>query len=367
MNYRDFIFQFQRPSLLKVVEKIVAGFMKTETLVLDASFWPRTWLHEEIEKALQGKVSEYPLVLQYLELAEKDDTYVTLNKILVRGTQSDVTNWIINTLNDFNDATIRVNLENKMGLTHSIDDDALRPMVILSYLPQDEVKSVCLRLNIDISGTEESRLLGGLFSNPNAPNWTLINRVASYLETPPEDKPHPKLQSPTDNKSSQPVAPKPANVIQHPTTQRQQANNAADIFHYIGAAILGFFFTGLLAMVFTVEVPGLTGVAGILGAVGAAFLTNMYKNSQHGQSTPTPRIEVPPKVVEPPPPTPIMEPPPSTQTGISANCPKCGDTSPDEATHCISCGNKLPELICPNCQTENISRAKFCMGCGQER
>ena len=37
--------------------------------------------------------------------------------------------------------------------------------------------------------------------------------------------------------------------------------------------------------------------------------------------------------------------PSPTPSGASATCPKCGDTSPDEATHCISCGNQLPELI----------------------
>jgi len=352
MNYRDFISEFEVTSLRGVVEKVAVGFLKMEP------YWYSAWIQEEIEKALQEEVSEYPLVRAYVKLAEKDDTYVTLNKILVRGTQSEVTNWIINSLNDFNDATIRVHLENRMGLTHSINDDALRPMVILSYLPEDEIKSVSLSLNIDISDTKESRFLGGLFYN--GPNWTLINRVASYLETPPEDKPHPKPESPTDSKPSQPVAPKPANVIQPAPTQPQQPNNSADIFHYIGAGVLGFFGPALLVLFIIGPVPGLSGAAGIIGVIGAVVFTKMYKDSQQGQSVPAPRIE-------PPPPTPIMEPPPPTPNATSATCPECGDTSPDEATHCISCGNKLPELICPNCQTENISRAKFCMGCGQER
>ena len=48
-------------------------------------------------------------------------------------------------------------------------------------------------------------------------------------------------------------------------------------------------------------------------------------------------------------------------------CLKCGHDNPVVAKHCISCGEKLPDLICPKCETENIPQAKFCMGCGEER
>ena len=52
---------------------------------------------------------------------------------------------------------------------------------------------------------------------------------------------------------------------------------------------------------------------------------------------------------------------------ISPLCLKCGHKNPVVAQHCISCGEKLPDLICPKCETENIAEAKFCMGCGEER
>ena len=80
MNYRDFISEFEVTSLRGVVGKVAVGFLKMEP------YWYSAWIQEEIEKALQGEVSEYPLVGAYVKLAEKDDTYVTLNEILVRGT-----------------------------------------------------------------------------------------------------------------------------------------------------------------------------------------------------------------------------------------------------------------------------------------
>jgi len=52
-------------------------------------------------------------------------------------------------------------------------------------------------------------------------------------------------------------------------------------------------------------------------------------------------------------------------------CTGCGDTNPTKATHCISCGNKLPSLVCPNCQHGLIldgraginipSNSRFCL------
>jgi len=44
-----------------------------------------------------------------------------------------------------------------------------------------------------------------------------------------------------------------------------------------------------------------------------------------------------------------------------------GTVSADGSTHCISCGEQLPSLVCLNYQAENIPRAKFCADCGQER
>jgi len=57
----------------------------------------------------------------------------------------------------------------------------------------------------------------------------------------------------------------------------------------------------------------------------------------------------------------------SIASEISPLCLKCGHNNPVVAQHCISCGEKLPDLICPKCDTENIAEAKFCMGCGEER
>ncbi|HAT22063.1 MAG TPA: hypothetical protein DCS57_04525 [Dehalococcoidia bacterium] len=203
-----------------------------------------------------------------------------------------------------------------------------------------------------------------------------------------------KLWKKTDITSSQPAAPKPTSPIQPAPTRQQRTPQPYNIQHYIGATIWGFIATGTIAMVLTGGALALSAVAGILGAGGGAFLMNMYKNSsgkslfgegkflfgepyknwdlpkEHRQSAPAPtqrerhrqayeatikeresklaRVETGFLQEE----TQTQEcekcrqtNPSPTPSGASATCPKCGDTSPDEATHCISCGNQLPELI----------------------
>ena len=47
------------------------------------------------------------------------------------------------------------------------------------------------------------------------------------------------------------------------------------------------------------------------------------------------------------------------------NCPACGDTNPDDAVFCGSCGNPLvAEAPCPRCGRTNPRDLKFCRGCG---
>ncbi len=132
----------------------------------------------------------------------------------------------------------------------------------------------------------------------------------------------------------------PSNIITSP------------VLHYIGFGILGYIITGMVMMFLVGSIPGLAGLLAIGGAVAGVLLTRQYKNSQLPQSESY---------------NPVNEETSIPDNNTSPVCTECGDTSPEEATYCISCGNKLPELICPNCQTENISRAKFCMGCGQVR
>jgi len=358
MDYRDFISKFGTTSLKKAVHQVAIDFLLMEP------YWFNDWIQERIKEGYLEGSSEYPLVDRFIKFAEEDRAYFTVHKALT-GSQSDLANWLIDTLNDFNDAIVKAMLVKKTYQLPQFQSmkysDALRPMIILISLPEDEIKTVSLLCNVDITSTTGSGFLGGFFRI--GPDWTLLKKVAEQIEIPPEDRVHPKPISAESNEPSQPVKPNLENVIQVAPVQAGYSNNSADIFHYIGFAVLGFFATGLIAFIFTAGVPGLTGVASILGTVGAVFLTKMYKNSQQGQPAPppvAPIIQPPPQVVTPP------EPPPD-DNGTSAICPECGDTSPEEATHCISCGSKLPEIICPTCQTENISRAKFCMGCGVKR
>ena len=150
--------------------------------------------------------------------------------------------------------------------------------------------------------------------NLELPNGPLLFCPECYTQVPPRPK-----NEMEDNSSSSITAEKP--------------NTSLDTFLYIGVGVAGFLGTGVIFMFVVGAIPGLTGLVSICGGVIAVIFVRRYKQSQR----------------------------------ISLKCQKCGDTSPTNAKHCISCGNTLFPLICPKCQTENVSQAKFCMGCGERR
>ena len=155
-----------------------------------------------------------------------------------------------------------------------------------------------------------------------------------------------------------------------------------DSLHYVGMAVAGFMVGGTIGMLlFGSLVPGASGFLGIAGAVIAVILTKHHKKSKREENSQSstynaqtrPSVQTKPQSQQPVP-RPVNEPSSAkaeSQTTKPAHptstCTECGDTSPDGAIYCISCGNNLFPLICPKCQTENISRAKFCMSCGEER
>ena len=158
-------------------------------------------------------------------------------------------------------------------------------------------------------------------------------------------------------------------------------NNTRDLVLYVGMALIGFFIPGFLAGL-VMGISGIAGIVGIVGAVVAVIFTRKLKNARNKppttpretRSTPVRRTTTTgsspmdigrfaqqrstPKSTREAPSRPIIR--------LTTLCHQCGATSHDGATHCISCGNRLPVPICPKCEAENTAQAKFCMSCGEE-
>ena len=130
---------------------------------------------------------------------------------------------------------------------------------------------------------------------------------------------------------------------------------------YVGVGVAGYFIVGIGLFLFVgSSVPGLVGLSAI---AGAAFFIWIYRNSRkESQPSVKPTPSQPPiqPNIESSEPVPVI-------ASDHMNCLECGAENPPEATYCIECGGKLPNIVCPKCKTENLPEAKFCMSCGEKR
>ena len=179
MKLEDFLLGFQTGSLKEVVRDIATSFLNIDEIAIEK------WAVEEIENYFQTGKTHYPHLKRVGELIKSDKKRLAIHKLLAKGEhmQSEFSDWLLGVLENINNATIRAHLENQSkGRASALNDGSLRPAIILSALPEDEVRIVSLQNNIDITGTEESKFLGGLFSG--GPNWVLVNSVAEQIAGP---------------------------------------------------------------------------------------------------------------------------------------------------------------------------------------
>ena len=100
------------------------------------------------------------------------------------------------------------------------------------------------------------------------------------------------------------------------------------------------------------SVPGLVGLSGFAGAaVGIWLYRERRKESQPSEDATPSQPTIQPNI-ESSEPVPVVD-------SDHMNCLECGAENPPEATYCIECGGKLPNIVCPKCKTENLPEAKF--------
>ena len=190
MELRSFIEGFKEESLKSSVKHVAIHFCDVQSSYVDG-YWM-----EDIEKYLKHLENTdtddkqyFPwYVSEWEQESKENENIVTVHRLLLDGERSDFINWLEATLAGINDATIRALLESYSHETlDSLSSGALRPAVILTAIPEDDIRTVSLANNIDITNTTESKFMGGLFSS--GPNWTLVKTVSEQIAGP--DTPSP--------------------------------------------------------------------------------------------------------------------------------------------------------------------------------
>tara|TARA_B100000686_G_scaffold130319_1_gene137389 strand:+ start:488 stop:1219 length:732 start_codon:yes stop_codon:yes gene_type:complete len=185
MELRSFIEGFEEESLKSSVKHVAIHFCDVQSSYVDG------YTMEHIEKYLKHLENTdtddkqyFPwYVSEWEQESKENENILTVHRLLLDGELPDFIDWLEATLAGINDATIRALLESYSHETlDSLSSGALRPAVILTAIPEDDIRTVSLANNIDITNTTESKFLGGLFSS--GPNWTLVEKVAEQIAGP---------------------------------------------------------------------------------------------------------------------------------------------------------------------------------------
>jgi len=182
MNYREFISEFSEESLRKAVIYVAANFFNTRASLLS------TDARNTVNKVLSdgpATVSRYVMVnpegymAKYLWESQNNPHFPAVFELLNGGQKDSYTNWLVSNLEKFNDATIKVQVEKlSKGSVQFNSDSHLRCAIVLSQVPENDLRQVALDYNIDITNTKRSGLFGSLSGGPN---WLLIERVTKHV------------------------------------------------------------------------------------------------------------------------------------------------------------------------------------------